>query len=155
VSVFSASPVTATPSAGKQPHALARAATTLRSFRWLTRPRRVLLLLSAVWVLNIFDLGYTLLESLHCGFVELNPLAARIIGGAPEALVLYKTGLLTVSTAILLGYRRHRVAELGCWFLLVVYLYVAVCWCLYYHQRLAALEDPAVNVDPLIGCCLR
>jgi hypothetical protein len=129
-----------------------RVAALVRSFRWLTRPRRVLLVLSAVWVLNIFDLGYTLLESLHNGFIELNPLAARLVGESPAALVGYKAALIAISSAILLVFRRQRVVELGCWFLLAVYLQVAVCWAFYYEDRLAALEDPAVNVDPLIGC---
>jgi len=114
----------------------------------------VLLVLAAVWVINVFDLGYTLLESLHSGFIEMNPLAAKLIGGSPEVLVSYKTALLAVSSTILLIYRRQRVAELGCWFLLAVYLHVAICWCYYYEERLASLEDPAVNVDPLIGACL-
>jgi hypothetical protein len=114
----------------------------------------VLLVLAAVWVINIFDLGYTLAESLYSGFVEMNPVAARLIGASPVVLVGYKTALLAISSTILLIYRRYRVAELGCWFLLAVYVHVGVCWWLYYEHRLASLEDPAVNVDPIIGSCL-
>ena len=125
----------------------------MRSFRWLVRPRRVLLLLAAVWVINVFDLGYTLLESLHSGFIEMNPVAAKLLSASPQVLVSYKTGLLAISSAILLVYRRHRVAELACWFLLTAYVYVAIRWWGYYEQRLVALEDPAVNIDPLIGFC--
>ncbi len=125
-----------------------------KSFGWLSRPRRVLLVLAAVWVINVFDLGYTLAESLYSGFIEMNPLAAKLVAGPPAVLVSYKTALLTVSSTILLIHRRHRVAELGCWFLLGVYLYVAVCWWLYYEHRLASFDDPAINVDPVVGCCL-
>ena len=114
----------------------------------------MLLALASIWVINLFDLGYTLLESLYNGFVEMNPVAAGLIGGDPHMLVAYKLGLLGSSSAILLWYRRHRVSEIGCWFLLVVYLHVAVCWCLYYEQRLLCLDDPAVNMDPLIGLCV-
>lgn len=114
----------------------------------------MLLALAAVWVINVFDLGYTLLESFHNEFVEMNPFAARLIGASPGALVIYKSVLLTISSTILLMYRRHRVAELGCWFLFAVYLHVAVCWWLYYEHRLASFDDPAVNIDPLIGYCL-
>ncbi|MBU0638330.1 MAG: hypothetical protein KKB50_05650 [Planctomycetes bacterium] len=124
------------------------------SFRWLTRSRRVLLALAAIWIINLLDLGYTLLESLHSGFIELNPVAARLIGESSAALVGYKMALLLISSTILLICRRHRVAELSCWLLLAVYLYVAICWWCYYEQRLASFDDPAVNVDPLIGCCL-
>jgi hypothetical protein len=125
-----------------------------RSFRWLVRPRRVLLLLAAVWVINTFDLGYTLLESLRRDFVELNPVAASLMGGSPEALVVYKTVLIAGSSVILLIHRRQRVAELGCWFLLGAYLWVALCWWRYYEDMLVSVSDPAVNVDPLIGICL-
>ena len=125
-----------------------------RSFGWLSRPRRVLLVLAAVWVINVFDLGYTLIESLYSGFIEMNPVAAKLIGASPVVLVSYKTALLAVSSTILLVYRRYRVAELGCWFLLAVYVHVAVCWWLYYEHRLACFDDPAVNVDPIIGACL-
>jgi hypothetical protein len=124
------------------------------SFRWLTRARRVLFTLAAVWIINLLDLGYTLLESFHHWFIELNPVAARLIGESPTVLVGYKLALLLISSTILLIYRRHRVAELGCWFLLAVYLHVAVCWSLYYQHRLISFEDPATNVDPIIGCCL-
>jgi hypothetical protein len=123
-------------------------------FRSLTRPRRVLLAIAAIWVINVLDLGYTLLESMHSGFIELNPVAARLIGGSTSLLVGYKLALLLVSSTVLLICCRHRVAELGCWFLLSVYVYVAVCWCSYYELRLASFDDPAVNVDPIIGCWL-
>ncbi|MFQ5805819.1 MAG: DUF5658 family protein [Phycisphaerae bacterium] len=153
VSMFNASSVSGSRT-GIEPHrATCGASALVGSFRWLTRPRRVLLVLAAVWVINIFDLGYTLLESLHSGFIEMNPVAARLIGASPAVLVSYKTALLAISSTILLIYRRHRVAELGCWFLLAAYLHVAICWWFYYEQRLASFEDPAVNVDPLIGVC--
>ena len=114
----------------------------------------MLLALAGVWVINLLDLGYTLLESLHHGFVELNPVAAGLIGESTAALVGYKLTLLVISSTILLICRRHRVAELSCWFLLAVYLQVAICWWYYYEQRLTSLNDPAVNVAPIIGCCL-
>jgi hypothetical protein len=114
----------------------------------------VLLAVAAIWIISVLDLGYTLLESLNSGFVELNPVAAGLIGGSTATLVSYKLTLLLISTTVLLICRRHRVAELGCWLLLSVYVYVALCWCSYYELRLASFSDPAINVDPIIGCCL-
>jgi hypothetical protein len=142
------------PGRGARQYALAADVAPADSFRWLSRPRRVLLVLAAVWVINVFDLGYTLLESLHGDFVERNPVAARLMGTSPAVLVSYKTALLMISSAILLIFRRHRVAELGCWFLLTTYLYVAICWVVYYEHRLTTLQDPTVNADALLGCCL-
>ncbi len=118
-------------------------------FRWLTRPRRILLLLGAVWVLNVFDLGYTLLEATRGTFVEMNPVAAPMLAAPTFVLVIYKAALVTASSAILLLLRRHRVAEVGCWFLLGVYLYVAARWILYYEDLLGSLDDATVNVPRL------
>ena|GEM_PF-4379162 len=121
-------------------------------FLWLTRPRRVLLLLAAVWVINLFDLRYTLSESLHSAFHELNPLAASLLSRDPDLLIYYKFGLLFSSSVILLICRMTKVAELGCWVLLAAYSCVAVRWWSYFEQRIAAYADPAVNTDPILGC---
>ena len=120
-------------------------------FRWLTRSRRVLLLLGAVWVLNLFDLGYTVLESTRGSFIEMNPIAAPLLTAPTYGLVLYKAGLVLTSSTILLALRRHRLVEMSCWFLLVAYLYVAVRWVVYYEDLLSSLHDPAVNVPRLAG----
>lgn len=130
---------------------LEHAAARWYHFRWLTRPRRVLLTLAAVWVINVFDLGYTLLESLTATFIEMNPVAARLIAASPLVLVAYKVALILISSTILLIHRRKRLTELACWLLLAVYIGVAGCWRTYYDHRLASLDDPAVNVEPLIG----
>lgn len=118
---------------------------------YLSRPRRVLLVLAAVWVINVFDLTYTLAESFTGGFVEANPLAARLLHTSPTMLIAYKALLLTASSTILLSLRRRRITELGCWLLLGAYVYVAACWGIYYQHQLAALNDPAVNAPPIIG----
>lgn len=123
-------------------------------FQWLSRPRRVLLILASVWIINLLDLGYTLSEALHVSFRELNPLAAMLIGKNPDLLIGYKLGLLTLSSSILLFYSRHRISEIGCWFLLCVYLGVAIRWSMYYEHRIACFADPAINVDPILGRCI-
>jgi hypothetical protein len=120
-------------------------------FRWLNRPRRVLLTLAAVWVINVFDLGYTLLEAQYAGFIEVNPVAARLIDAAPGVLISYKAALMLASSTILLLCRRHRIVELGCWFLLAVHFQLAVRWWWYFEERLTAFDDPATNIHPLIG----
>ncbi|MGE0481127.1 MAG: DUF5658 family protein [Phycisphaerae bacterium] len=106
---------------------------TSPTFRWLTRPRRILIALAAMWVLNIFDLGFTIAESVHGHFVEVNPIAARLLGGPTWLLALYKFSLITFGTVILLSLRKHRIAEWGAWFLFATYLYVGVRWFVYYQ----------------------
>ena len=112
---------------------------------WFNRSRRVLLTLAAVWVVAIFDLGYTLAESGTGDFVEANPLAAKLLAGPTHVIVVYKFGLLGLGTAILLALRRHAVAELGCWFLFVLKLYVALRWYSYFDCVLHGYVNPLLR----------
>lgn len=113
---------------------------------WFNRSRRVLLTLAAVWVVAIFDLGYTLAESGTPDFVEANPLAAKLLAMPTNVIVAYKFGLLGLGTAILLALRRHAVAELGCWFLFVLKLYLALRWYSYFDCILHGYVNPLVRV---------
>jgi hypothetical protein len=121
--------------AGATPPAVAQGARRARRRWfgvWLTRPRRVLLVLAAVWVISIFDFGFTLLERDNPLFVELNPLAAALLTGPTHLITAFKFGLLGLGTAILVGLRRRAPAELACWFLLAAKVYVALRWYAYY-----------------------
>lgn len=113
----------------------------------LNRPRRVMLLLAAVWVLNAFDLCFTIIESSGRFFRELNPMAAQLLD-TPVALATYKVSLVFMGSFILLKYRRRRISELGCWFLLFTYSYLWVRWAEYYDHLTVTLSDPCV-VTPL------
>lgn len=117
---------------------------------WLNRPRRVLLTLGAVWVLAVFDLGFTLMEAGTADFVELNPIAAGLLSGPPNMVMAFKFSLLTLGTFILLMVRRHFVAELGCWFLLATKTYVALRWLSYYSCLVGGYSDPLIEapLDP-------
>ncbi|MGD8453136.1 MAG: DUF5658 family protein [Phycisphaerae bacterium] len=116
--------------------------TTTRRPGRLSRAQRVLLVLLAVWILNVFDLGFTLHQARTLHFIELNPLAAKLLNHPPLVLFAYKFSLLGLGTAILAWLRRHAIAELGCWLLLASYLYVAVRWHVYYeHVFLLPIEE--------------
>lgn len=133
---------------------LSRLLQRLLSFRWLNRPRRILLALAGMWVINAFDLGYTMLESNRVNFVELNPLAAQLLDGPHHGLVTYKAGLVLAGSVILLALRRQRLAEYSAWMLLGAYVLVAIRWNSYYVELAQSLSDPAVNVCPLTGVIL-
>ena len=105
-------------------------------FSWLVRPRRILLALAAVWTISTFDLGFTLLESSRGHFVEMNPFAAELLSGPTYVIVLYKAALLVTGSTILLVLRRHRAAELACWFLLASYVGLGLRWATYYRNLL-------------------
>lgn len=115
-------------------------------FRWLVRPRRVLLLLAAIWVLNVFDLGFTLLEVSRQHFVEMNPVAARLIDAPPVVLIAYKLALVAVGSGLLLRFAWHSTTEWACWLLLVAYAYVGVRWSLYYADLLETAHDPTLHI---------
>lgn len=115
-----------------------------RMFQSLTRPYRVVVVLAAVWVLNGFDLAFTLHE-VPRGFTEANPVAALLLGGPPELVVAYKAKLVLWASLILIGLRQHRLTEWACWFLLAAYCLVALRWASYYEGVSVVLGDPALN----------
>lgn len=116
---------------------------------WLSRPRRVVALLTLIWALNVADLFYTITEQRQKLFRELNPVAVHLMDNHPAGLILYKFTLVAFGSAILIAHRRERVAELSCWFLLAVYGYVGIRWAIYYDHLAIAMTDPAVVlVDP-------
>lgn len=117
---------------------MGRAAALARGDCPRARRRRVVLLLAAIWVLNAFDLGFTLFAHRFGYFTELNPVAAQILDST-HLLALYKFGLLVAGSVILIAVSRHAVAELGCWLLLVCYFYVACRWYVYYAELLRYL----------------
>lgn len=106
------------------------------------------LTLAAVWVLSLFDLGFTLLESNRGHFVEMNPIAAKLLDEPVAAIVAYKVGLVGVGTIILLALRRHFIAELGCWFLFAANIYVAVRWYVYYGVTLTGDPNSFITAPP-------
>ncbi len=109
-----------------------------REFR-LTRPRRVLWLLAAVWVLNGFDLGFTMVAHAYGHFTELNPIAADLLSQPWYYVTAFKFISLSAGSVILLMLSRHQVAELGSWLLLTAYVFVALRWYDYFGGM---LDDP-------------
>ena len=115
------------------------------------RSQRVLYVLAAVWVLNFFDLGFTITESKAKLFRELNPLAATMLDH-PLALVLYKSSLVIIGSWLLLRYRRRRLTELACWLLLATNGYVGIRWQQYYADVLVTFHDPCVIYEAQATC---
>lgn len=112
--------------------------------QWLNRPRRVLLTLFAVWVVCVFDFYFTLSEWGQAHFIEMNPLAVYLLSKSPHLVAWFKFGLLGLGTVILLGLRRHRVAEYACWFLLAAEIYLAVRWFVYYESLSSGETNPMI-----------
>ena len=98
------------------------------------RARRVLVLLAGIWILNVFDLVFTITAHRIGGLRELNPLA-RLLLGAPAILVVFKSILVAAGSALLIVFRRRRLAEIGCWCVFAVYTVLAFIWMSYYAHH--------------------
>jgi hypothetical protein len=92
------------------------------------RPARMLLLISALWLVNLFDVNLTILAHRQGLLEEANPLALRVLSLGPEALVIYKIVLVAIGTGMLWLVRRHRLAEVTAWGMLAAYVFVAIHW---------------------------
>ena len=95
------------------------------------RARRVVLMLVLLWIINMFDLSFTMIARQIGGFVEANPVAAHVVRDS-LSLVIFKLTMLVCATLILFTFRRHLWTEVGCWLLAAVYTTLAFVWHLYY-----------------------
>ncbi len=118
---------------------------------WLRRPQRVLLGVAVLWVFSAADLSLTLTERSRAFFTELNPLAASLLAQSPGGIIIFKTALVMLGSAILLSNRMHVCAEYGCWLLVSVSCAVGLRWWMYYQHVLETFNDPAVWNDPMIA----
>jgi len=110
---------------------VARAVRAARGEAHARRGRRVALILIFVWIVNIFDLVFTLIACELGGFRELNPLVHEVLHKS-EQLVLYKVSTVFAATLIIWAFRRRRITEIACWGLSVVYTVLAFLWTSYY-----------------------
>lgn len=83
-----------------------------------------------VWIIGAFDLLLTCNTAQCAEFYELNPLASQFIG-SPPALALFKYGLLSFGTVMLVAVRHHRLAAQGAYFLAGAHGCLAVYWTVY------------------------
>ena len=104
----------------------------LRSDPWSGRARRVVLLLILLWVLNLFDLAFTIMATEIGNFQELNPFARDLLH-APAALAMYKLTLMLFATIIFLRFYHRRLTEVVCWGLAGVFTCLAVVWLRYFY----------------------
>jgi hypothetical protein len=96
--------------------------------RWPAAHRRLAWLLVAAWIVNLFDLGLTMLAWRQNLMVELNPLAAQVLPHGPAAIVAYKLVLLLVGTASLWYCRRHWATEPAVWAYVLLCIGLSFWW---------------------------
>ncbi len=98
------------------------------------RRRRVVLLLVLLWVLNSFDLMFTIIAHNMGTFNEANPIA-RYLLEHPYAVTAFKLGTLVFASVVLLSFSHLRLVELSCWTLCGVYVVLSVIWLVYFERN--------------------
>ena len=97
------------------------------------RTRRVLGLLSLLWLLNLADLVFTLWAHHFTPFHEVNPVARSLLDN-PAALVLFKLMTTATGTAIFWRLRPYARAEAALCGIVLVYVALAIRWADYTHD---------------------
>ncbi len=92
------------------------------------RAHRVICLVLAVWMLNGFDLTFTILAHEQGLLQEQNPLARKFLADGPASMILFKVGLVLIGSYPLLRYRRARITEMATLTILIAYGLLAVHW---------------------------
>jgi len=92
------------------------------------RSHRVILLVLGIWLLNAFDLTFTILAYQQGMLHEENPLARHVLSRGTPSIVLFKIGLVLIGSYPLLRFRTARVTELGTIVILVAYAFLAMHW---------------------------
>lgn len=103
---------------------------TARLVHWVVEARshRIICLIAGIWLLNAFDLMFTILAHQQGLLQEENPLARYMLRHGTLPLILFKSGLVMIGSYPLLRFRRARITELGSYVILVAYAFLAVHW---------------------------
>ncbi|MBN2316693.1 MAG: hypothetical protein JXM79_22385 [Sedimentisphaerales bacterium] len=89
--------------------------------------RQVIWLVVLIAVLNVYDLTCTVFASTVGGLWELNPFAGSIIN-ENSGIVVFKLGLTAGAAILFLVTRRHRLAQVGSWWIGVLYTVLILRW---------------------------
>jgi hypothetical protein len=92
------------------------------------RPRRILLLLTAVWIVQGFDLGFTLVAYQSGTFAELNPAGGWLLQRGPVAVIVFKASLVLLASVILWCGRTRLLSECLLWLVAAACVGLALRW---------------------------
>ena len=99
------------------------------------RARRVVLALVLIWILNAFDLTFTVLAHRIGGLKEMNPFAGHLLTQS-GGLIPFKAATVIIGSGILFVFRRRWTTEAAAWGVCAVYLVLAFMWVTYYELPL-------------------
>lgn len=89
--------------------------------------RQVVWLVVLIVVLNQYDLLCTLLAHSAGSLWELNPFAYKLVDNT-AVIAVFKIALTIGAASLLLAARRHRLAQIGSWWVGVLYTVLIVRW---------------------------
>lgn len=117
--------------------------------RWLAaaRSHRVVCLIAGIWLINAFDLIFTILSHQQGLLVEQNPLARQMLAQGIPSLVLYKIGLVFIGSYPILKFRTARISEWGALIVLIAYTTLAVRWSDCYEAYCTAFQSAPHYVE--------
>lgn len=122
---------------------------TARLVHWVVRARshRVICLVLGIWLLNGFDLTFTILAHGQGMLDEANPLANHVLQRGTTFIVLFKVGLVLFGSCPLLWFRRARIAELAALLIFTAYALLAVRWSVCFELYTVAASSGIQMVD--------
>ena len=100
----------------------------------LPRARRVLIFLSGIWILSLFDLLMTVRAEADGVLNECNPLATYMLTLGVPALLAFKLVPLLGASFLFVRFRHRCCTEVGVLVALFAYAVVAVQWKLCYQM---------------------
>lgn len=92
------------------------------------RPHRVLCMIAGVWLLNAFDLVFTVLAHQQGFLVEVNPVACCLLEWGAAWIIAYKIILVAAGSYPMVCFRTAPVAEFGAFVVFVCYFVLAAWW---------------------------
>ncbi len=91
------------------------------------RTRRIVLVLTLIWIVGAFDLVFTLIALRLGGF------------HCPAILATFKFSTLALASMVLLLFSRRRFTEVGCWIVGFVHVLLAFVWLVYFFWNTAGV----------------
>ena len=126
-----------------------------RLIHWVAEARshRVICLVLGIWLLNGFDLTFTILSHEQGVLLEENPLARHMLQYGTTSIVLYKIGMVLIGSYPLLRFRRARITELGTYVILAAYTLLALHWATCFELYATTMTETAnfAEIESLTG----
>jgi hypothetical protein len=126
-----------------------------RFFNWVAEARshRVICLVLGIWLINGFDLAFTIISHEQGMLHEENPLARHMLQHGTASIMLYKIGLVLIGSYPLLRFRTARITELGAYVILVAYAILAIHWstCYEFFSLTATNDVGLADIETLGG----